>query len=108
MLMMDANERRRIQDALGWCQEIGCCSDKERYALRIMGLFDDLGIARSVPCEVETALRELQNWEECAGPCRVIDAFLEGLLDASSSSGSSLRSIESPPLPGAREERLGS
>ena len=79
--MMNEAKRAMIKDALAWSGDIGCCSDKERYALRVVDLLDALGI-RDVPADVEGALRELMAWEDCAGPCETVNAFLRNLAKA--------------------------
>ena len=78
---MTPEQRAKVEEALDWSSEIGCCSDKGRYAFRIWDLFDDLGIrSDAVPDEVVAALKDLQNWEDCEPACRVVEAYLRGLL----------------------------
>ena len=56
--MTDETRQQMLKDALGWSMEIGCCPDKERFALRVWDLFDKLGIsAPEVPNEVVVALK---------------------------------------------------
>ncbi len=78
--MITSIQRRRIEEALTWSGDIGSCPDKERYAVRILDLFSELGI-RNAPGNVESALRDLIAWEDCAGPCESVNAFLRSLLE---------------------------
>lgn len=73
-------QKEKVQEALCWSNLIGCCSDKERYALRIWDLFDELGISREVPDAVIEALKDLLNWEECQPACLTVDNYLRELL----------------------------
>ena len=43
--MTDETRQQMLKNALGWSMEIGCCPDKERFALRVWDLFDKLGIS---------------------------------------------------------------
>ncbi len=79
---MTAEQQEKVEKALCWSSEIGCCSDKERYAFRIWDLFDELGIsALVVPDDVVQALKDLQNWEECWPACGTVNAYLRELLE---------------------------
>ena len=79
---MRAELRQKVQEALYWSQEIDCCPAKSVYAGRIMGLITELGIRiEDVPQDVLSALRDLDAWEECAGPVATVEGCLRRLLD---------------------------
>ena len=79
--MIDEKKRRMIEDALTWHGYIGCCSDKARYAYRMLFFFHDIGLdLDSLPEDVCKALNELQQWESLPEPCETINAFLRSIL----------------------------
>ena len=46
---MGVTHGRTIEDALPWPADIGCCPDKERYAVRILDLLDEFCICQELP-----------------------------------------------------------